>query len=133
MTVRGKPMFAPRLQRHRSRPRWTVRTVVPATAAGTARTTFTLALAALGLVSAVGSFGMPWSSLSATLVLALLARACLIAARRSPDKRFSWLLSASVATGLAIADLCDLVNAAAVLLTGIAALLLAVRGRAGAS
>lgn len=102
-------MFAPRL--HRSRPRWTVRTAVPGatlnTATGHARASLTLTLATLGLIRVIASVGVPWGSLVAPL-LALLTLALFFAAQHSHDKRFSWLLSASVAAGLTIADVYNL-------------------------
>lgn len=64
----------------------------------------TLALAAFGLISIIDSLGSLWSSLVTTLLLALSARVLFAVAQRSPDKRFAWLLSASVAAGLTIAD-----------------------------
>jgi hypothetical protein len=108
-------MLARKLHHH-PRSRWTVRTAVPGTAltaaTDNARAILTLALAALGLINAIGSLDVPWSSLSATLLLALLARAFFFAAQHSHDKRFSWLLSASVATGFAIATVYNLISAA---------------------
>jgi hypothetical protein len=107
-------MFACRL--HHSRPRWAVRTAIPGatlnTATGNARTLLTLALAALGLINVIGSIDAPWSSLVATLLLALLTVAFFSAAQHSHDKRFRWLLSASVAAGLTIADVYNLINTA---------------------
>jgi len=111
----GPTMFAHKLHHH-SPPRWTVRTVVPGTtidaATGNARALLTLALAALGLITVMGDLDVPWSSVSATLLLTLLARAFFVAAQRSDDRRFSWLLSASVAAGFAMATVYDLVSAA---------------------
>lgn len=108
-------MFAHKLHHH-SCPRWTVRTVVPETAldaaTGNARALLTLALAALGLITVIGSLDVRWSSVSGTLLLVLLARAFFLAAQRSPDRRFSWLLSASVAAGFAMATVYDLVRSA---------------------
>jgi hypothetical protein len=129
-------MFARRLLPHYPRPRWTVRTVVPAgtinAAGANARAILTLALAGFGLINAIGSLGAQWSSLVTTLLLALCARALLAAAQRSRDKRFAWLLSASVAAGLTIASISDLVSIgptrAAVVVTCIAVVLLVVRG-----
>jgi hypothetical protein len=100
--------------------------------AANARVIFTLTLAALGLYNCIDSLGLPWSSLVTTLLLALLALAFFVVAHHSHDKRFGWLLSASVATGLAIADYYNLINvapaaAAAVLVTFIAISLLVVR------
>jgi ABC-type polysaccharide/polyol phosphate export permease len=97
-----------------------------------ARVILTLTLAALGLTNGIDSLGVPWSSLVTTLLLALLALAFFVAAHHSHDKRFGWLLSTSVATGLAIADYYNLINtapaaAAAVPVTFIAILLLVVR------
>jgi hypothetical protein len=131
-----KPMFARRLLRHHSRPRWTVRTSAPATAfnaaAPNARATLTLTLAALGLIDVIDSLGVLWSSLVTTLLLALLALALFVAAQHSHDRRFDWLLSASVSTGLAIADFYNLIKtaptaSAAVLVTFMAILRLVVR------
>jgi protein-S-isoprenylcysteine O-methyltransferase Ste14 len=121
---------------HHSRPRSTVRTTAPAAAlnaaAANARATLTLTLAALGVINVIDSLGVPWSSLVTALLLALLALVFFVAAQHSHDKRFSWLLSASVATGLAIAGCYNLINvapaaSAAVLVPFIAILLLVVR------
>jgi hypothetical protein len=120
-------MFAPRLH---SRPRWTVRTAAPgstlSTATGHARASFTLTLATLGLIRVIASVDVPWGSLIAPL-LALLTLALFFAAQHSHERRFSWLLSASVAAGLTIADVYDLSKTAptayvAVLVIGIALL-----------
>jgi hypothetical protein len=62
-----------------------------------------LALAIRGLVEIIDSLGGPWRHLVEALLLALLALAFLAAAVRSCVGRFGWLLSASVAAGLAIA------------------------------
>jgi hypothetical protein len=129
-------MFARRLLPHYSRPRWTVHTAVP-TGTGNAsgangRATLTLALAGFGLINVIGSLGVPWSSLVTTLLLALSARAFFAAAQRFPDKRFAWLLSASVAVGLTTASIYNLsrtpIARAAVVVTCIASVLLVVRG-----
>ena len=106
-------MFARRLLPHYSRPRWTVHTAVPAgtinAAGANARAILTLALAGIGLINLIGGLGPPWSSLVTTLLLALAARAFFAAAQRSTDRRFAWLLSASIAAGLAIASIHNLI------------------------
>lgn len=89
-----------------------------------------MTVAAFGLLNVIDSLGVPWGSLLATLVMALLALAFFAAAQHSSDKRMGWLLSASVAAGLTIADFYNLINAAAaaaVLVTFIAVLLFVVR------
>jgi hypothetical protein len=130
-------MFARRLLRYGSCPRWTVHTVVPASAvnaaAGNARAILTLALAAFGLINVIGSLGVPWSSLVTTLLLGMSARAFVAVAQRFPRRRFAWLLSASVAAGLTIADAYDLISTAsptwaAAVVACIAILPLVVRG-----
>jgi hypothetical protein len=89
------------------RPRSTGRTPPPSAPltalAENARTIVLLALAAYGLVHVVEELGAPWAGLVQTLVLALIALGFLVAARRSHDHRFGWLLSSCVAVGLAIA------------------------------
>lgn len=55
----------------------------------------------------------PWGWMVATLLLALVALGCFVTAQRSYDHRFGWLLSASVAAGLAIAHLYNFIAAAA--------------------
>jgi hypothetical protein len=101
-------MLTPRFLNHRSRSRLIVGTGLLLTTlsprAANARATLTLALAALGLVDVVDGLSVPWGSLIASALLALLAFGFFFAAKRSQDKRTGWLLSGSVATGLAIAD-----------------------------
>ncbi len=46
--------------------------------AANVRSTFTLILAALGLVNVIDSLGVPWSSLVTTLLLALFALAWIL-------------------------------------------------------
>jgi hypothetical protein len=138
-TVAGMPMLARRLLPHYSRPRWTVDTAVPAgtinASGANGRATLTLALAGFGLINVIGGLGVPWSALVTTLLLALSARAFFAAAQRFPDKRFAWLLSASVAVGLTIASSYNLIRTpnarAAVAATCIAIVLLVVRGLTG--
>ena len=60
--------------------------------------------AVLGLIDVIDSVDVRWSSVITTLLLALLTLAFVFAAQRCPDRRFSWLLSASVAAGLTIAE-----------------------------
>jgi hypothetical protein len=118
------------------RPRTTGRTAAAPTAHGaSARTTLVLALGAYGLIDVVEDLGAPWAWLVQTLVLALLALGFFVAARRSHDHRVGWLLSSSVATGLAIAAFYSLVDTAAIpalpvagLLVGIAIVLFVVHG-----
>lgn len=62
-----------------------------------------LALAASGFFGLVDDLGGPWRHLVEALLLGLLALAFLAAASRSCLRRFPWLLSASAASGLAIA------------------------------
>jgi hypothetical protein len=62
-----------------------------------------LALGIRGLIEVVDRLPLPWRHLVVALVLALLAFAFVVAAVRSPTRRFGWLLSASTASGLAIA------------------------------
>jgi hypothetical protein len=62
-----------------------------------------LALGLRGLVEIIDGLGGPWRHLVEALLLALLALAFFAAAVRSGARRFGWLLSASVAVGLAIA------------------------------
>ncbi len=81
-------------------------------------------MAAIGLLNAIDSLGVPWDSLLTTLLMALLALAFFAAAQRSHDKRMGWLLSASVATGLTIAYFYTLINTAAAA-AGAAAVLIA--------
>jgi hypothetical protein len=114
--------------RHHSHPRCAVHV-----AAGTARATITLAFAAFGVINIIDSLGSLWSSLATTLLLALSARVLFAVAQRSPDKHFAWLLSASVAAGLTIADTYNLITStppawAAVVVVCIASLLLIARG-----
>jgi hypothetical protein len=108
-------MLTPRFLYHRSRSRLIVGTALLLTAlsprASNARATLTLALAALGLIDVVDRVSVPWRSLIASAVLALLAFSFFFAAKHSQDNRTGWLLSGSVATGLAIADSYNLINA----------------------
>jgi hypothetical protein len=108
-------MLTPRFLDRRSRSRLIVGTALLLTTlsprAANVRATLTLALAALGLVDVVDRLSVPWGSLIASALLALLAFGFFFAAKRSQDKRTGWLLSGSVATGLAIADSYNLINA----------------------
>lgn len=131
-------MLTPRILHHHSRRRWPVRTAArptTLTAVGaSARAVLILTLAALGLISVTDSRSIPWSSVVITLLLALLALAFFGAAQHSHEQRFGRLLSASVATGLAIADFYNLITTApaasvAVLITFTAILLLVVCSR----
>ena len=102
-------------------------------AAANARTTVTLTLAALGLIDVIDDLGVPWSPLATTLLPTALAVGFFAAAQRSHHKRFAWLLSASTAAGLAIANFSTLINSAlavsfAALVTVIAIVLRLVRG-----
>jgi hypothetical protein len=83
-----------------------------ARAAG-ARAAVTLALGLYGLVDVVEDLAAPWAWLIQTLVLVALALGFLVAARRSHDHRVGWLLSGSLAAGLALAAFYNLVGAAA--------------------
>jgi hypothetical protein len=81
-----------------------------------------------------GRHHLPWGWLIATLLLALLAVGFVVAARRFDDHRFGWLLSGSVAAGLAIADFYNFIDMAdapvlpaAALVAGIGILLLVAR------
>jgi len=100
---------------HRSPSRSIVRTaVIPTvfTAHGaTLRATLTLALGALGLIHVVHSIGFPWGRLVEALVLVLLALGFFVAAQRAEDRRVGWLLSGSVAAGLAIAAFYTFIDA----------------------
>jgi hypothetical protein len=60
-----------------------------------------------------GWFDVSWWWLSQTLLLTLLALGCLAAAQHFLDRQFAWLLSASVAGGLAIAAFYNLIATAA--------------------
>jgi hypothetical protein len=77
------------------------------------RTILTLALAARGLIDVVDGLARPWDRLVVTLLLALLTLGFLAGARRSGDRRLSWLLSAAIAAGLSIAAFYDLMATAA--------------------
>ena len=96
-------LIAARCPRPRSTGRTPPRPALLAPLAENARTIALLALAAYGLVHVVGELGAPWAGLVQTLVLALIALGFFVAARRSDDHRFGWLLSSCVALGLAIA------------------------------
>jgi hypothetical protein len=85
-----------------------------------------LALGVRGLVVVFDGLEQPWDRLVEALVLALLALAFSAAAARSCALRFGWLLSASTATGLAIAAAYGFVvtaGTAAVAATGVILLL----------
>jgi xanthosine utilization system XapX-like protein len=118
------------------RPRTTGGTAAAPTAHGaSARTTLVLALGAYGLIDVVEDLGAPWAWLVQTLVLALLAVGFFVAAQRSHDHRVGWLLSSSVAAGLAVAAFYSLVDSAATpalpvagLLVGIAIVLFVAHG-----
>lgn len=71
-----------------------------------------LALGIRGLVEIIDGVGDPWRHLVEALLLALLALAFFAAAVRSCVRRLAWLLSASVAAGLAIAAGYSFVNTA---------------------
>jgi len=60
-----------------------------------------------------GWFDVSWWWLSQTLLLTLLALGFLAAAQHFFDRQFAWLLSASFAGGLAIADFYNLIATAA--------------------
>ena len=60
-----------------------------------------------------GWFDVSWWWLSQTLLLTLLALGFLAAAQHFVDKRIAWLLSASIAGGLAIASFYNLIATAA--------------------
>jgi Flp pilus assembly protein TadB len=83
-------------------------------AAANVRAAITLSLAVFGLINVIDGLGDPWSALITTLLMTQLALAFLGAARHTHHKRFSWLLSASAAAGLAIAECYNLVNTAPV-------------------
>jgi len=110
-------MLSPPLPHHHSRRRSATRhtaarwTVLDAHAASVPATLI-LALVAIGLI-ALDAFEGAWRWLVEMLLLALLALAFFVAARRSDDQRFAWLLSASVAAGLAIAAFYNLILATA--------------------
>src|SRR5215212_3041895 len=75
-----------------------------------ARAIITVALAARGLVEIFDAIGRPWTSLVEALLLATLALGFFAAPPRSHRHRSGWLLSGSVATGLAIARLYDFIG-----------------------
>lgn len=79
-----------------------------------ARAPLTLPLVAPDLIDVVDGLDRPWRWLVEALLLALLALAFFVAAQRSRDQRFGWLLSSSVAAGLAIAASYNLLDAAAI-------------------
>jgi hypothetical protein len=62
-----------------------------------------LGLGIRGLIGVVDGVPPPWRQLVGALLRALLALAFVAAAARSPGRRFGWPLSASTASGLAIA------------------------------
>jgi peptidoglycan/LPS O-acetylase OafA/YrhL len=64
-----------------------------------------------GLVDLVEDLGAPWAWLVQTVVLALLALGFFVAARRSNDHRLGWMLSGSVAAGLAVTAFSNLTDA----------------------
>jgi hypothetical protein len=72
-----------------------------------------LALATTGLIEVIAGLGAAWRWLAQTLLLALLALGMVVAAQRSDDRRFAWLLSGGVAVGLAIAAFYNLIVALA--------------------
>jgi hypothetical protein len=110
-------MLTLRLLHHRSSPRWTVRTdVLPTTLnahATSARAILTLALGARGVMEIVDSLDSPWRGLVETLLLALLALGFFAAAQRSYDQHVGWLLSGSIAAGLAASAFYNFINAGA--------------------
>lgn len=71
----------------------------------------TLASGPYGLVDVVDGVGRPGRWLLQALLMTLLAAGFFVAAQRSADKRFAWLLSSSVAAGFAIAASCNLIGA----------------------
>ena len=136
MDVSFNSPAAARHPRLRSTGRTPTRHTVVTAHRESARAIVTLALCAYGLVDVVEDLAAPWAWLVQALVLALLARSCLVAARHSHDHRVGWLLSGSVAAGLAIAAFYNLADAAATpvlplagLLVCIAILLVVVRSR----
>lgn len=112
--------------RYRSTGRTPARRTVITAHAANARATATLALAAYGLVTVVERLGAPWAWLVQTLVLALLALGFVVMARRSHDHRAGWLLSGSVALGLAIAAFSNAIGAGATPALPLAVLLVCV-------
>ncbi len=58
-----------------------------------------------------GGYDVAWGWLIASLLLALLALGFVVGAQRFHDKRVGWLLSASVAAGLAMAYLYNFIHA----------------------
>lgn len=106
----------------------------------TIKTIVMLALAVRGLVGIIDDLGGPWRHLVETLLLGLLALAFVAAAARSCVRRFPWLLSASAASGLAIAasysfvstaSTAEVVETGAVVLLGILLALACGSARAG--
>jgi hypothetical protein len=112
MAVGFNPLTAARFTRPHSTGRAPARPVVLAPRAASARATVTLALGAYGLANVVEDLGAPWAGLVQTLVLALLGVGFFVAARRSQDHRLGWLLSFSVAAGLAITAFSNVIDAA---------------------
>jgi hypothetical protein len=109
-------MLTPTLRQSASRRRWTadaaVRSAGLNTHAASARGTLTLALSACGLIHVVDSLSRPGRWLVQALLMALLAVGLSGVARRSSEMSFGWLLSGSVAAGLAIAATYNLIQAA---------------------
>jgi hypothetical protein len=112
MAVGFNPLTAARYPRPHSTGRTPARPAVLAPRAASARATVTLALGAYGLATVVEDLGAPWAWLVQTLVLALLAVGFFVASRRSQDHRLGWLLSFSVAGGLAITAFSNVIDAA---------------------
>ena len=111
MDVSVNPLATARHPRQQPTRRTPPRPTVATAHGTTARAAATLALSAYGLVDLVEDLGAPWAWLVQALALALLAAGFVVAARRSPDHRFAWLLSGAVAGGLAIATCVALVDA----------------------
>ena len=133
MDVGFNSFTAPRYPRPQSTGRTPARPTVLAPRAASARAAVTLVLGVYGLANVVEDLGDPWAGLVQTLVLALLAVGFFVAAARSHDHRLGWLLSGSVAAGLAITAFSNLIDAAPALplagvLVCIAILLFAARG-----
>lgn len=107
-------MLTPSLRHHSSRRRWTADAAAEPTGlnahAASVRATLTLALSACGLVHLVDSLSRPGRWLVQALLMALLAVCFFGVARRSSEMRLGWLISGSVAAGLAIAATYNLIE-----------------------
>jgi 4-amino-4-deoxy-L-arabinose transferase-like glycosyltransferase len=133
MAVSFNALTAARYPRPRSAGRTPTRPAVLAPRAASARATVTLALGVYGLVDLVEDLGAPWAWLVQTLVLTLVAVGCFVAAQRANDHRLGWMLSGSVAAGLALTAFSNLIDATPALplagvLVCIATALFAARG-----